>query len=168
VILGVVMAIKELPLSEVTLRKYEKPGRLKKRELVKKLCLSLGLLQPGDSRDVVVDILYVLLMFGDAISSEQIRELVTAYREEHNLVLSGVAGSNIRRQLKRLRALFLVEKVKNKYRITECQPVGDIFQKGIRQYLVNSMMDRIQEYCVKIDEEFSDNKLPELETSKTL
>jgi hypothetical protein len=31
------------------------------RELVRKFCLSTGLLQPGDSRDVMVDILYVLL-----------------------------------------------------------------------------------------------------------
>jgi len=48
-------------LAEITLRKYEKPDNLKDRELVRKLCLSVGLLQPGDSRDIIVDILYVLL-----------------------------------------------------------------------------------------------------------
>ena len=52
---------KEIPLSEITLRKYEKPSKLSDRELVRKLCLSIGLLQPGDSRDVIVDILHVLL-----------------------------------------------------------------------------------------------------------
>ena len=51
----------EAPLSEITLRRYEKPYNLNRRDVVQKLCLSLGLLQPGDSRDVVVDIFYVLL-----------------------------------------------------------------------------------------------------------
>jgi len=37
-------------LSELTLRKYEKPYQTDKREIVKKICLSLGLLQPGDNR----------------------------------------------------------------------------------------------------------------------
>ena len=51
---------KDIPLAEITLRKYEKPGELSKRDLIKKLCLSVGLLQPGDSRDVIVDIFHVL------------------------------------------------------------------------------------------------------------
>ena len=53
--------MKDIPLSEITLRKYEKPYNIDKRQLVKKICLSLGLLQPGDGRDVIVDILLVLL-----------------------------------------------------------------------------------------------------------
>ena len=53
--------VKDIALSEITLRKYEKPYDLDKRELVKKICLSLGLLQPGDSRDVIVDILMILI-----------------------------------------------------------------------------------------------------------
>ena len=52
--------MKDIPLSEITLRKYEKPANLEKRELIRKICLSLGLLQLGDSRDVIVDILMVL------------------------------------------------------------------------------------------------------------
>ncbi len=51
----------DTPLAEITLRKYEKPMVKNRRELVRKLCLSLGLLQPGDSRDVVVDVLQVVL-----------------------------------------------------------------------------------------------------------
>ena len=46
--------MKYRPFSELTLRKYEKPFRSSGRELVKKLCLSIGLLQPGDGRDVIV------------------------------------------------------------------------------------------------------------------
>ena len=51
---------KDTPLSEITFRRYEKPNA-KARELVRKFCLSIGLLQPGDSRDIIVDILQVLI-----------------------------------------------------------------------------------------------------------
>jgi len=47
---------KEIPLAEITLRKYERPSDLSKRDLIRKLCLSIGLLQPGDSRDIIVDV----------------------------------------------------------------------------------------------------------------
>ena len=53
---------RDIPLVELTLRRYEKPT-MGDRELVRKLCLSLGLLQPGDSRDVIVDIFYILLKY---------------------------------------------------------------------------------------------------------
>ena len=53
--------IRDTPLAELTLRRYERPSKLTDRELVKKFCLSVGLLQPGDSRDVVVDVFHVLL-----------------------------------------------------------------------------------------------------------
>jgi len=52
---------KDNAINEITIRKYEKPYSTDKRQLVKKICLSLGLLQPGDGRDVIVDILLVLV-----------------------------------------------------------------------------------------------------------
>ncbi len=53
---------KDSALAEITLRRYEKPNAdWDNREAVKKLCLSVGLLQPGDSRDVIVDVLAVLM-----------------------------------------------------------------------------------------------------------
>ena len=69
--------MKDLPLSEITLRKYEKPHGLEKRELVRKICLSLGLLQLGDSRDIIVDILMVLIDANkkkEKLSSDEIRK----------------------------------------------------------------------------------------------
>src|SRR3989344_9181396 len=111
---------KDSPLAEITLRKYEKPFDMGHRDLVRKLCLSTGLLQPGDSRDVIVDILHVLLTARRGrkdYTSEEIRDLVIVLRKDANLSLAGIASSNVRRQLKRLRDLFLVEKVRNKYRI---------------------------------------------------
>ena len=52
--------VKDIPLSEITLRRYEKPYDSSERDLIRKVCLSLGLLQPGDSRDIVVDVLMTL------------------------------------------------------------------------------------------------------------
>lgn len=149
---------RDTPISEITLRRYEKPYDLEKRELVRKLCLSSGLLQPGDSRDIIVDILHVLLQAkkgNELLSSEQIREKVIVLRKESRLPLVGVASSNVRRQIKRLRDLFLVEKVRNNYRITEFENVSIIFNEKIEQYLLSSMLDRIRDYCRKVDEEFS-------------
>jgi len=149
---------KDTPISEITLRRYEKPYDLNRRELVRKLCLSSGLLQPGDSRDIIVDILHVLLdakKDNKLLSSEGVRDLVVALRKEHNLPLVGVASSNVRRQIKRLRDMFLVEKMKNNYRITEFDNVSVIFNEKIEQYLLAAMLDRVREYCKKIDEEFS-------------
>ena len=99
---------KDIPLAEITLRKYEKPYDLDKRELVKKLCLSIGLLQPGDSRDVVVDVLLTLINSKFLLNSKQIEESVINIRKSYNLELKGIASSNIRRQIKRLKDLFLI------------------------------------------------------------
>ena len=69
--------------------------------------------------------------------------------------MSGIASSNIRRQIKRLRDVFLVEKVRNNYRITEFEKVSTIFDEKIQQYLLQSVLDRVKDYYAKIDEEFS-------------
>ena len=103
----------DTPLAEVTLRKYEKPKNLSKRDLVRKICLSLGLLQPGDSRDVIVDVLQVMLESDKELSSTEVERSTITNRKKNRLKMLGIAPSNIRRQLLRLRDLFIVEKVKN-------------------------------------------------------
>ncbi|MFQ5475371.1 MAG: hypothetical protein ACE5DM_06070 [Candidatus Nanoarchaeia archaeon] len=148
---------RDAPLQEITLRRYEKPCGLERRELVRKLCLSSGLLQPGDSRDIIVDVLFSLLRAkkeSKELSSEEVRTHVIGLREEYKLSLNGAASSNIRRQLKRLRDMHLVEKVKNNYRINEFESVSAIFNEKIKQFLLVSVLDRVQDYCRKIDEEF--------------
>lgn len=150
----------DTPLSELTLRRYEKPHNLSRRELVRKLCLSIGLLQPGDSRDVIVDVLYVMLEGKNEskqLSSEEVNSLVIDLRKKEGLTQNGVAGSNIRRQLKRLRELHIIEKVKNNYRITEFASVKLTFEEKILKYMLPSILERIREYYEKIDEIF-DNK----------
>ncbi len=142
---------KDSPLAEITLRKYEPPSETSRRDLVKKLCLSLGLLQPGDSRDVVADVMYVILDSKKPLSSKEIEELVIKSRKDHSLVLNGIAGSNIRRQVKRLRDLFLIEKVRNEYRMMEKSKLINIFEDKIEKYYLQSISERVKDYCRVLD-----------------
>lgn len=148
---------RDTPLAEITLRKYEKPYDLGQRELVRKLCLSTGLLQPGDSRDIVVDLLHALLLARQGkqeLRSEELQKMIVELRKAASLNLSGVAPSNIRRQLKRLRELYLVEKVKNKYRINEHDSLNAIFQEKIEQYLLQTVLCRVKDYVNMVDKVF--------------
>ena len=138
---------KDIPLAEIILRKYESPDNLKERELIRKLCLSIGLLQPGDSRDIVVDVFQVFLENKDkTMDSKEINSMVVEVRKRNNLPLKGVAPSNIRRQVKRLRDLFLVEKIQNNYRITEREQMIDLFENKIQKYYLNNIIERVREY----------------------
>jgi len=140
---------KDTPLAELTLRRYEKPGRLSKRDLIRKLCLSIGLLQPGDSRDVIVDVFAVLVKSRremKALTSEEVKDESIKYRKEHNLPLKGIASSNIRRQLKRLKDLHLIEKRANKYRITEFEELVVLFEEKIERILLTPLRSRVKEY----------------------
>jgi hypothetical protein len=144
----------DFPLAEITLRKYESPYALGRRELVKKVCLSLGLLQPGDSRDVVVDILLVLLEANKnkrALTSDEIQEKVIESRKSSSCEEKGIAESNIRRQLKRLRDIMLVEKAENKYRISEFQSLEKVFEEKITNFYVPSITARIKEYLKELE-----------------
>lgn len=146
---------KDTPLSEVTFRRYERPYELKGRDLIRKLCLSVGLLQPGDSRDVIVDVLMVLLEAKKAdkeLSSEDVKNLVIEARQNANLALNGIASSNIRRQIKRLRDIFIVEKVRNNYRITEFASLHDTFEEKYMQYMMPTVVSRVKEYLKTVDD----------------
>src|SRR3990172_8752404 len=101
-------ALKDLPLQEITLRKYEEPTAIEGRELVKKFLLSVGLLKPGESRDIIVDITHSLLL---AKKEKKILDIPNFLE-----TLNGKAGAsapNVRRQLRRLKELKLIEKLSN-------------------------------------------------------
>ncbi len=140
---------KDTPLAEITLRKYEKPRNLKERDAIKKICLSLGLLQPGDSRDIIVDVLHVLVTSRnkrELLPFPELERRVKKNRDKNKLALHGVASSNIRRQLKRLKDLLIVEKSRKSYRIVEFSTLEEIFADRIEKYLLTSTVERVKEY----------------------
>lgn len=146
---------KDIPLAEITLRRYEKPASLSERELVRKLCLSIGLLQPGDSRDVVVDVLSVLIKAKKEqknLTSDEVCSLVIEEKKKLKLPMLGIASSNIRRQLKRLKDSLLVEKRLNAYRLAENNNLVEIFEEKIEKMLLPSINARIKDYLRKIEE----------------
>ncbi len=146
--------VKDIPLSEITLRRYEKPYESSKRELVRKVCLSLGMLQPGDSRDIIVDILLILEDSRKQktwLSSFEIRDKVELLRKQNSLDSKGLAESNIRRQLKRLRDAMLIDKQENKYRLSEFAPLSEIFESKIEKFLLPQIIERIKEYLKKLE-----------------
>ncbi len=148
--------MKDIPLSEITLRKYEKPSGLEKRELVRKICLSLGLLQLGDSRDVIVDILMVLIDANNGrerLTSNEIGKRVEIIRKKYSLETKGLAESNIRRQLKRLRDGMLVDKQGNDYYLHENESLSNIFENNIEKFVVPQIMERVKDYLLELDKE---------------
>lgn len=153
--------MKDLPLGEITLRKYEKPQRLDLRTTIKRICLSLGILQPGDSRDIVVDILQVIIMYSEkkkVVSFDKLKEEVIQNRNKHNLKIVGVADSNIRRQLKRLKDLMIIEKFGDGYRLAEFCSLKDIFEKRIKQFYLADIIERIIQYLEFLDNVLKQNK----------
>ncbi len=139
---------KEIPLVEITLRKFEKPYEKELTVLLKKFCISLGLLQPGDSRDVIVYILEFLL------KKRKERKLVTVdeirdYLKEKKL--RGLTPQNLRRHLKKLEDVYLVDRVGNGVRIKEWMELPELI-KEIEEYLVIPIFNRIEEYARRIED----------------
>ena len=64
----------------------------------------------------------------------------------------GIASSNIRRQLKRLKDLLIVEKRLNAYRITEHGHLAELFEEKIEKFLLPAITSRVKEYLKKIEE----------------
>jgi len=146
--------MKDLPLSEITLRKYEKPVGLEKRELIRKICLSFGLLQLGDSRDVIVDILMVLIDANkkrEELASEEIGKRVLAVRKKYSLETKGLAESNIRRQLKRLRDMMLVDRQGNNYYLAEHLELKEIFENNIERFVIPQIIERVKDYLEELE-----------------
>lgn len=137
---------KDKPISEITLRKYEPPYKMTKRERIKKLCLSLGLLQPGDSRDVIVDILHIIINKKKGIPFGELDKELISRRERAKLPVLGVTPSNVHRQLRRLKELGLVEKHLDAYRLAEKMTIKKIFEERIIKYHLDSIVTRVREY----------------------
>lgn len=139
--------LKDLPLQEITLRKYEEPSKnLDKRELSRRFLLSIGLLNPGESRDVIVDIFTELLKARGQKKHLQADDVVG--------LLKGKAGAsvpNVRRQLRRLKELKFVEQSADGYRISEFGDVSRIVDNFLDSFLVRPALERVKQYAAEVD-----------------
>ena len=122
--------MKDIPLSEITLRKYEKPIGLEKRELVRKI----SHLNVSAGYDI-----------------EEIGKRVEVIRKKYSLEIKGLAESNIRRQLKRLRDNMLIDKSGNNYYLTEQCSLKEIFENNIEKFVVPQIIERIKDYLEELE-----------------
>ena len=140
--------IKDIPLQEITLRKYEIPTALDDRELARKFLLSIGMLQPGDSRDIVVDVFHTLLKSsGSGPTFEQISETLAGK--------PGASSPNIRRQLRRLKDIKLVESSGDSYRIVESGAISELINNYLEKFIVLPSLARIKQYAAALEQRFS-------------
>ncbi len=139
-------ALKDLPLQEITLRKYEEPSSLAGRELSKKFLLSVGLLNPGESRDIIVDIFDVLLAVRKNRQFLQIENFLEKLKDK-----PGASAPNVRRQLRRLKDLKLIEKLPEGYRITEFGELKPIISSYVTEFLVTPALERVRQYAEALD-----------------
>lgn len=139
---------REIPITEITIRKFEKPYPQEREELIKKFCISLGLLQPGDSRDIIIDILNLFL---EANKEKKLLKPEEIYKNLSKIKKEGNAPSNIRRHLKRLKVMNIIEKFNKGYRIKEWLSLKEVVKKNIKNNIIAPILDRIEEYADLID-----------------
>ena len=135
-------ALRDIPLQEITLRKYESPSGLEKRELVRRFLLSVGLLQPGESRDIIVD-LFELLQSSKGNGLDPI-DILKALGDKR-----GASAPNIRRQLRRMKDLKLVEKRQDGYQL--CEKFSTVVDTFIIPFVVTQSLERLREYSSLLD-----------------
>ncbi|HDD05253.1 MAG TPA: ArsR family transcriptional regulator [Candidatus Aenigmarchaeota archaeon] len=134
---------KETPIIQVTLRKFERPyGDFE--ELLRKFLMSIGLLQPGDSRDDVVKVMRELLRARREKRILQVKDLVK---------LTDVSPPNARRHLRRLRELGLVERHERGYRLREWMDLPSLVD-GVREFVLPPILKRVREYAEAVESTF--------------
>ncbi|MFT4303918.1 MAG: hypothetical protein ACMXYG_05100 [Candidatus Woesearchaeota archaeon] len=150
---------KNKPLFELILRKYESPeDNLSPRELIHKICLSLGLVKPNNQYDIMSDIFYEIFMSKRSLSSKQIISNVEKYRSKNSLSLIGLTYPNVMRNLRKLKSLNIIESVSDKYRLTENDTLLNIFNEKIVPSYINPIIQRLTLYLDKADKIRTNNK----------
>jgi len=145
--------LRDTPLAEITLRKYEKPYDMKRRELFKRIMLSVGLLQPGDSRDVIVDVFQSIFDSKEGLLPKEVEDEVIKNREKHKLPMLGITPSNVRRQIRRCKEMFMIERFQGRYRVTENLTLSEVFEEKIERFYLNSIISRVKEYFDAVSRE---------------
>jgi DNA-binding transcriptional ArsR family regulator len=137
---------KDVPLADITLRKFEKPPR-DLDTCIRRFCMSVGLLQPGDSRDIISDILKLF------IKARNRKKLLSSDIITENLKSKyGATKPNVRRHIRRLRELGIVEKFNTGYRIKEFMDFRNIMLTHFKPFLLDTTFERIMDYSKTLDE----------------
>ncbi|MDD4353218.1 MAG: hypothetical protein PHN56_02035 [Candidatus Nanoarchaeia archaeon] len=138
---------KDNPLSEITLRRFEKPSNENLKELCRKFLISIGLLQTGDGRDIISEIFYEVVISAKNKEYLPIDLIIKKFKD-----LNGGTPNNIRRHILRLKDYGLIERTDYGYRMPEFMNLKDLFKKEIIKEFIEASVNRIIEYCEKIDE----------------
>ena len=88
------------------------------------------------------------------LDTDIIRDLVIANRADHELEMNGIAHSNIRRQLRRLKELYLIECINNEYRVCEFMTCEEVFNDKITPFLIKPILQRVKDYLKAVDQQF--------------
>lgn len=134
------MSTTDLPLSEITLRKFERPENIDRKTIIRRFCISLGLVNPGETRAGLVEIFEILLASREPLRAEEIAEKL-----QNKLALSG-----IRRHLRRLEQIKLVEHRNQRYSLAEGQDLVYSLKFVVKEYVVEDIFNRIVEYAEKL------------------
>ncbi|MCL4391394.1 MAG: hypothetical protein M1284_02485 [Candidatus Parvarchaeota archaeon] len=140
---------KDRPLSGIALNEFERPTNDYSTN-IRRLCISLGLISPGESRIAIVYILDILLKARrkrpDGLDSyEIIKEL---YKKKIRIVYA-----NILRDLRKLISIGIVEKRNNSYRIKENMRLNEIISGFIKPYIIDRTLSKIEEYAKAVEKE---------------
>ena len=103
-------------------------------------------MNPGESRDVLVDI------FSTLLDAKKQKKFLQA--EEFSEILkdkNGASLPNVRRQLRRLKELKLVEHSASGYRIAEFGAITPIIEKYLVEFLVKPAVERLKQYAAEVD-----------------
>ncbi|MBR9689680.1 MAG: winged helix-turn-helix transcriptional regulator [Candidatus Altiarchaeota archaeon] len=126
--------VRDTPLFELTLRKYEPPtGDLDKD--LRTFLLSLGMVRPGDQKSPLEVIFKAILTSKKPIAVDDLAKM------------AGVTESAVRYHLERLKALRLVDGRKEYYLAeTDLSVAFKVF----RRYVLEELLDRIDLYVSEL------------------
>lgn len=137
----------DVPINKITLRKYEKiESDNEKLDVIINITNSLGLSQPGDNINIVS---HVILFLEE---QKQKKELISSFdlylkikEKLKNTKRSDLSFSNVRRYLKILRNMHIVERIGNKYRISEFMTLKEVFSQKVKKIIIEPTLYRIEE-----------------------
>ncbi len=140
---------RDRPLSGISLNEFEKPTNDYNTN-IRRLCISLGLVRPGESRIAVVYILDILLKArkkrpSGIDSYEIVKEL---YKKKVRIVYA-----NILRDLRKLISIGIVEKRNNLYRVRENMRLNEIIAEFVKPYIIDRTLGKIEEYAKAVERE---------------